>query len=145
MRDDEGGGVVEGGRDRNDRGEAMPVDEAEALRLILALAEALRAEFGVGVDAHPGGEGVDAGVVNRAFRVAVRCTLGRPYGSKDGRTLDLASILRKAAARRLVEAGTPEGVAEMVARSESRLGEAWPAYLLIAPASVIREILVPRS
>lgn len=139
---------MEGERDRNDRDDAKPVDEAEAMRLILALAEALRAEFGVGVDAHPGGEGGEggeAGVVNRAFRAAVRCTLGRPYGSKDGRTLDLASILRKAAAQRLVEAGTPEGFAEMVARSESRLGEAWPAYLLIAPASVIRDILVPRS
>jgi hypothetical protein len=136
---------MEGERDRNDRGKAKSVHEAEALRLILALSEALRQEFGVVVDAHPGGEGGEAGVVNRAFLATIRCTLGRPYRSQDGRTLDLASILRKAAARRLVQAGAPERVAEMVARSESRLGEAWPAYLLIAPASVIREILVPRS
>jgi len=39
-------------------------------RLLLGIAGAFREEFGVGIDAHPGGEGNEAGVVNRAFRGA---------------------------------------------------------------------------
>jgi len=38
--------------------------------LIQGIAEALREEFGDSIDAHPGGTGNEAGVVNRAFRAA---------------------------------------------------------------------------
>ena len=44
----------------------------DKLRSVLAIAEALRDEFGVSIDAHPGGDGIEAGAVNRAFRVMVR-------------------------------------------------------------------------
>ena len=40
--------------------------------MVLVIAEALRDEFGVAIDAHPGGEGTEAGSVDRAFRVAAR-------------------------------------------------------------------------
>ena len=48
----------------------------DKLRSVLLIAEALREEFGVSIDAHPGGEGNEAGVVNRAFRTAVRAIVG---------------------------------------------------------------------
>ena len=34
----------------------------EELRSVLQIAEALREEFGVSIDAHPGGDGTEAGV-----------------------------------------------------------------------------------
>jgi hypothetical protein len=39
----------------------------EELRSVLVIAEALREEYSVSIDAHPGGDGTEAGVVNRAF------------------------------------------------------------------------------
>jgi hypothetical protein len=39
----------------------------EESRSVLVIAEALREEFSVSIDAHPGGDGTEAGVVNRAF------------------------------------------------------------------------------
>lgn len=38
----------------------------DRFEVVLAIAEALREEFGVGIDAHPGGERIEAGSVNRA-------------------------------------------------------------------------------
>ena len=43
---------------------------------MLALAEMLRAEFGIGIDAHSGGVGAEAGAVNRAFRTVAAVVLG---------------------------------------------------------------------
>jgi hypothetical protein len=43
----------------------------DGLRLVLAVAEALRTEVGVGIDAHPGGDDIEAGSVNRAYLEAV--------------------------------------------------------------------------
>jgi hypothetical protein len=40
----------------------------DQLRLVLLISGALREEFGVAIDAHPGGVGNEAGDVNRAFR-----------------------------------------------------------------------------
>ena len=54
----------------------------EGLGLVLAVAEALRDEFGVAIDAHPGGEGIEAGSVNRAFWRSVR-TIVAEAGTDD--------------------------------------------------------------
>ena len=109
--------------------------------LILGIAEALREEFGVGIDAHPGGVGNEAGVVNRAFRSAAKRIL-RSIVPKGG---DLAGVLtwvlRLAALRRLAEAGVVGQRAEILLGSEPGLGDAWLAYLGLAPASVLDDLL----
>ena len=53
-------------------------EQTDEFRLILGIAEALREEFGVGIDAHPGGEATEAGAVNRALRAAARHGLAVP-------------------------------------------------------------------
>jgi hypothetical protein len=64
----------------NESSEAGGFDAYEPtakFRAVLAVAESFRGEFGVSIDAHPGGLGNDAGVVvNRTFRVVTRAILG---------------------------------------------------------------------
>ena len=84
-------------------------------------------------------------MVNRALRAAARCILRHRHASSDGPTPGFASILREAARRRLIESMTAEGEARRVSRAESGFGDAWPAYLLLVPPSVIEEILDSRS
>jgi hypothetical protein len=124
---------MEVGSDRSNQDGAKPVDEAEALRLIQALAEALRAEFGVGVDAHPGGEGNEAGVVNRAFWAAVRSILPTIGTPRDYLSVVQSWALREAAAHRLVELSVNEGQIEGLLDLESGLGDRWTTYLTLAP------------
>lgn len=131
---------MEQDRDRNDWDRMGAVDEAEALRLILALAEALRAEFGLGIDAHPGGIGNEAGVVNRAFRAAVSVILGEVIPSVE-MSEAMTRMLRSATLRRLVELDLARDTAERVLDSEAGLGDRWLAYLVLASASLIDEII----
>lgn len=130
---------MEGERDRNDQGDAKPVDEAEALNLILTLAEALRAEFGVSVDAHPGGEDNKAGVVNRAFMAAVRVILA-PVVSQAERDATTTSLLRRAARHRLEAIGVVAEVAARLLDSGPTFGDRWLAYLALAPPSVVADL-----
>lgn len=109
-----------------------------ALELVLAVAESLRGEFGVSIDAHPGGEGNEAGVVNRAFRAAIRAILGAIV-SEDDLAPVAAWALRQAALRRLAEVDVTGRQAEALIDSEPGLGVRWPAYLTLAPAAVIAE------
>ena len=103
--------------------------------LILGIAEALRAEFGVTIDAHPGGKGSEAGVVNRAFRVTARRILGTvvPIGEE----LDdvVTCVLRRSALLRLGEVGVDGVQAAGLLVSEPGLGDAWLACVALAPAS----------
>lgn len=110
-------------------------------QMIQRIAEALREEFGVGIDAHPGGEGNDAGVVNRAFQATARAILVGAVSPMD----DLAAVqrgaLRHAARLRLVELGMDGGRAEHLLDLEPGLGDRWLAYLALAPASVLDDLL----
>ncbi|OJW22842.1 MAG: hypothetical protein BGO49_12705 [Planctomycetales bacterium 71-10] len=130
---------MEGERDRYDQSGGKPVDEAEALRLILALAEALREEFGVGVDAHPGGEGGEAGVVNRAFMAAVREILRRVVSQAEG-DAKTTSLLRQAARLRLEVLGVGADEATRLLDSGPTFGDRWLAYLALSPPSVVSDI-----
>jgi hypothetical protein len=120
-------------------------ERAREFRLILGIAEALRQEFGVGIDAHPGGQGTEAGVVNRAFRAAVRLILQAIVTPSDDLPLVLTRTLRQAALRRLAELGLSEGQAECLLDSEPGLGNRWLAYLVLAPAGVISDAMGERG
>ncbi len=112
----------------------------DGLRMVLAIAEALREEFGVGIDAHPGGEGIEAGSVNRAFRAAARTIVAEvAQGHGDPATV-LTHVLRLAAQRRLTELGVRPEQAEGLISSEPWLGDSWLAYLALAPVSVIDDL-----
>lgn len=136
------GWSVEQDRDRNDWDRVGAVDEAEALRLILALAEALREEFGVGIDAHPGGRGTEAGIVNRAFRAATRRILQTIATPLNDVPLALSRTLRLTAWRNLAEMGLSDELAERLLDSEPGLGDRWCAWLALAPSSVVNELTI---
>lgn len=109
-------------------------------QMIVGIAEALREEYGVSIDAHPGGEGNEAGVVNRAFRAAARVILGSIVSPEDGSAAVLTWALRQVALRRLVELGVEDGLAEGLLDQEPGLGDRWPAYVALAPASVVNDL-----
>jgi hypothetical protein len=109
--------------------------------MVLALAEALRAEFGVEIDAHPGGVGNDAGTVNRAFRAASAVVLQGAGSSEDDLAALLTWVLRQTALRRLDELGVAEPRAEELLDLEPALGDHWLAYLVLAPATVVDDLL----
>lgn len=109
--------------------------------LILGIAKALRAEFGVGIDVHPGGPGADSGVVNRAFQVAARPILRSIVPKDEDLDCALTSVLRLAALRRLAEVGVVGRRAEDLLDQEPGLGDAWLAYLALAPGEVVGEIM----
>ncbi len=108
----------------------------DGFRLIVTIAEALRDEFGVEIDAHPGGEGIEAGEINRAF-LTVAGMLVSPTARDE---CDLTRLLHQVALRRLRELGVHAEVAEVLIASESRLGRRWLAYLALAPITVIDDL-----
>src|SRR4051794_37576368 len=76
-----------------------------AFRLVLGIVEALRGEFGAEIDAHPGGVGVEAGVVNRLLRVVVSCTLRSKQTSDVDLPVVKTRVLRQTALLHLEQAG----------------------------------------
>ena len=61
--------------DGSDASGKNPGECRTEFRTIQSLAQTLRQEFGVSINAHPGGVGTEAGAINRAFRAAVRVVL----------------------------------------------------------------------
>jgi hypothetical protein len=112
----------------------------DQLRSVLAIAETLSGEFGVSIDAHPGGDGIEAGVVNRAFRVMVRVIVAEVLTKEDAPASIVTKLLREVALRRLAELGVRPEQAEVLISSEPRLGDHWLAYLALAPKSVIDDL-----
>jgi hypothetical protein len=66
----------------------------DGLRIVVAIAQALRDEFGVGIDAHPGGEEVEAGAVNRAFQATARMIVANVTPEGDDPATVLTYVLR---------------------------------------------------
>ena len=110
---------------------------------MLAIAQALREEFGVGIDAHPGGEAIEAGSVNRAFLAAARTIVGVVATEGDDPATVVTHLLRQAALRRLRDLGVRPEPAEVLIGSEPTLGDRWLAYLALAPAAVIDDLPDP--
>ncbi len=117
----------------------MPKTFDDGLKTVLAIAQALREEFGVAIDAHPGGEGIEAGSVNRAFLVVARVIIAEVVSEDDPATV-LTHVLRQAAMRRLAELGVRSEQAEVLVSSEPKLGDWWLGYLALAPVSVIKDL-----
>jgi hypothetical protein len=115
-------------------------ERSDEFRLVLALARALRQEFGVEIDAHPGGAGNEAGVVNRAFRAAVNVILGSALAGDDPAAMR-TWVLRRTALRRLHEVGISGQQAGALLDMESALGDCWFTYLALAPRSVIDDLM----
>jgi hypothetical protein len=113
----------------------------EGLGLVLAIAEALREEFGVSIDSHPGGDGNEAGSVNRAFRAAAKTIVAKIGEGRDDPAIMQTDVLRAAAMRWLTELGVPPEQAEVLVGSEPTLGDSWLACLALAPATVIDDLL----
>lgn len=127
-----------------DQGPDVPIDveESPVARTVLLLAQTLRREFGVAIDAHPGGAGAgaEAGTINRAFRAAVGVVLtgAVPPGEVSGA---MTRLLGLAARRRLAEHGLRRAIAEGLLASEPHLGDRWLAYLAIAPSPVVATLV----
>lgn len=125
-----------------DQGPDVPIDveESPVVRTVLLLAQTLRREFGVGIDAHPGGAGAEAGAINRAFRASVGVVLAGAVPPGDMYEFT-TRILEIAARRRLADLGVGADVAGRLLGSEPDLGDRWLAYLTLAPETVVGEIL----
>jgi hypothetical protein len=70
------------------------IEETPEFRFIPKLAEALRDEFGVAIDAHPGGVGSEAGAINRTYRASARVVLGELVRPDDDPAAVLTRVLR---------------------------------------------------
>jgi hypothetical protein len=110
-------------------------------RAVVAVAEALREEFGVGIDAHPGGVGNEAGIVNRAFRAVARVILRAVVSEDDDLAAVVTWVLRQAALRRLADLGMEKGVVDRLLVMGPGLGDGWLAYLALAPEVVISDLI----
>ena len=91
----------------------------------------------------PGGPGNEAGQVNRAYRVMARRIFGTIVPPREDLPGVVSWALRQAARRRFIEARLPGPVIEALLDAGPALGDAWPAYLALAPPSVIRDLLEP--
>jgi hypothetical protein len=129
-----GYGMGENSSDRND------IEETDEARTIMAIAKALREEFGLSIDAHPGGLDSEAGVVNRAFRVVVRSLLAR-IGDPEDVAIRADWVLRRLALARLMEHGVEGQRAEQWIDSEPELGDRWLTYVALAPQSVVVDVM----
>ena len=109
----------------------------ESIRLI---AEAMRAEFGDSIDAHPGGVGSEAGAINRAFRMANYAIL-KGAGSQKDEPEVWTWALRQVALGRLCDLGLSGPPAEGLLDLEPGLGDAWLTYVALAPATVIDDLM----
>jgi hypothetical protein len=108
--------------------------------LVIGIARVLREEFGVTIDAQPGGAGNQAGTINRAFLATTRKILGAivPAGELPGLT---TWVLRQAAHTRLSEFGINNAKTGELLDSEPGLGDPWLVYLALCPDSVIEDLL----
>jgi hypothetical protein len=112
-----------------------------ALGTIQMIAETMRAEFGDAIDAHPGGVGVEAGTMNRALRISAWVILVDAGNEGDDSSAVQRWVLRQVALGRLYELGVEGPPAEALLDLEPGLYDAWPAYLALAPESVIDDLM----
>lgn len=111
-------------------------------RIVAEMAGAWRRTLGVHIDAHPGGIGTEAGQINRALRETARI-LCAMMGAPDDGTIGerVSNALRYSALVRMEDLGVNGVDAESLLDAEADLGDAWFAYLALAPESVIRYLL----
>lgn len=108
--------------------------------VIQSIAETMRLEFGDSIDAHPGGTGSEAGAINRAFRMAAWVIL-KEAGSLEDEPGVQMWVLRQVALGRLHDLGVESTPAERLLDQEPKLGDAWLAYMALAPRTVIDDLM----
>jgi hypothetical protein len=87
------------------------------------------------------GAGAEAGAINRPFRASTWIMLKTmAWPSGDVRSL-MTWVLRRTAQDRLLESGAPAAATETVLDSEPTLGDSWLAYFVLAPGSVLEDVL----
>ena len=67
--------------------------------------------------------------------------MARSHQEGDDSAIILTHLLREVAMRRLAEFGVRPEQAEVLVSSEPKLGDAWLAYLALAPISVIDDLI----
>lgn len=127
------------GSGRGESVEFVPAENPDEFEVMVRMAEVLRREFGVGIDAHPGGPGSEAGTINRAYRPVARVVLNGVVPPAE-RSVVLTRALRRAAEWRLSELDVVGDDAQKLLDSEPKLGEAWLAYLALASEEVIDDL-----
>ena len=110
----------------------------QTIRLI---AETMRSEFGDAIDAHPGGVGTEAGAINRAFRMTASVILKEADSPEVDRAAVRTWVLRQVALGRLCAHGVSGPPAEVLLDLEPDLGDAWLAYVALAPEFVIDDLM----
>ncbi|OJW08030.1 MAG: hypothetical protein BGO49_20795 [Planctomycetales bacterium 71-10] len=126
--------------DDHEADDPVDVEESPVARTVLLLAQTLRREFGVDIDAHPGGAGAEAGAINRAFRASVGVVLAGAV--PPGEMSEFGTrVLEIAARRRLAELGVGADVAARLLASEPDLDDRWLAYLALAPDSAVEDMM----
>ena len=128
--------------EREDRDRFRRQVRSADFEVIRSIAETMRSEFGDSIDAHPGGTASEAGAINRAFRTAAWVIL-KEAGSLEDEPGVQMWVLRQVALHRLLEVGVIGTRADGLLDLEPGLGDAWLAYMALAPASVIDELMKP--
>jgi hypothetical protein len=111
------------------------------LEILKAIAGAMRAEFGAAIDAHPGGIGTEAGVINRTLRISARVLLEVGVSNGHHQSDPLRRMLHLVAMERLDKLGVVGLPAEQLLDMEPSLGDALLAYLALVPPTVIDDLL----
>jgi hypothetical protein len=114
---------------------------ARALSTIQMIADTMRAEFGDSIDAHPGGSRVEAGTMNRALRISAWVILVDVGNEGDDSSAVQGWVLREVALGRLYDLGLIGPRAETLLDQEPGLRDAWLAYIALAPATVIDDLM----
>jgi hypothetical protein len=114
-------------------------------RTVEALAKDFREEFGISIDAHPGGVGSEPGAINRAFRVAAELIIGGIIMQGDDHSAVLTWVLWRVAVQRLAGLRVTGYSTETLLDMEPGLGDAWLAYVALAPGTVVEDLLGPNE
>ncbi len=117
------------------------IEKSDEFHKIVEVAVALRDEFGVEIDSHPGGKGSETGTINRALWAMLRVLLGGLVRPEDDPDAAATWTLRRLALRRLADMGVAGERAEILIAEELDLGDAWLAYLVLAPLPVIEDVI----
>jgi hypothetical protein len=95
--------------------------------IVVTIAQALREEFGMWIDAHPGGEGIEGSSINSALLAVARAIVAEVRKERDDPMTVLTHVPRLAALRRLTELGVRPDQAAVLVSSEPELGDSMPA------------------
>src|SRR5258707_1246402 len=123
---------------------AEEAEQRHEFRLIVEIAEALRTELGALMEEQPGFRDPDeAGELNRAYRIMVRCILQTMMPPGENLVERLTSMLSHAARERLERAGLNGRQAHQLLTMEPAGRDDWLAFLILTGWNQILRLLDP--